>query len=63
MGNTGTNGASHTVRSDLPDLSGLTFSQVDVLGDSVLAHAVRRVLREMAHPEEPEVAAFDSAIA
>ncbi|MGH3693653.1 MAG: FxSxx-COOH cyclophane-containing RiPP peptide [Pseudonocardiaceae bacterium] len=47
--------------ADLVDLSGLSLADLRELDDSVLAHALRRILADAERPEEA-VAAFESYI-
>lgn len=55
--------AARVITSVLPDLSERRLADIDTSGDSVLAHALRRVVQDVEHPDGPEVAGFGSAIA
>lgn len=47
------------VEPDLADLTGLTLADLAELDDSVLGHALRRIIGDSA---EPPIAGFDSRI-
>jgi FXSXX-COOH protein len=47
--------------TDLVDLDGLALGDLNGLDDSVLAHALRRVLADADGPEDP-IAAFEAFI-
>ncbi len=51
-------------RSDMVDVSDMTLTELVELtdgGESALAHSLRRVLDDLAHPGEP-IAGFNSAL-
>ncbi|GDY29882.1 FxSxx-COOH cyclophane-containing RiPP peptide [Gandjariella thermophila] len=55
------NGGAPEFESDLVDLTGLPLNRLRSLDDSVLSHAIRRVLQEL--DDAPQLlAAFDNAI-
>jgi FXSXX-COOH protein len=66
-GATRTTGATPEWRSEMLDVSDLSLRELttgagaDPAGDSPLAHCLRRLADELAHPGEP-IAGFNSAL-
>lgn len=66
-GGTRTTGATPDWRSDMIDVSGLSLAELTAgstpagTDDSALAHSLRRLADDLAHPGEP-IAGFNSAL-
>lgn len=48
--------------NDVVELAELTTTDIEVLGDSALGHALRRITREQQCPREQPIAAHEDSI-
>jgi FXSXX-COOH protein len=48
--------------ADLLDISQLSLDQLEALDSTALGPAARRILREMHHPKQYKVTAFESSL-